>query len=86
MLERMLENRGVQMMLANLIKSASPELVQHIDQFTSLLKQFDDRMTRIEKLVETLAKDLHDDRERGNIGSDNRGPFEHAGNRDQGID
>lgn len=48
MLDRMLENRGVQMVLQNLIKAAAPELTATVQQVATLIENFDSRLKAVE--------------------------------------
>lgn len=51
MFEKALENKGVQMMLANLIKGAAPDLIEHVDQFTAAVQAFDRRLAEVQHLL-----------------------------------
>jgi len=57
MLDRMLENRGVQMMLGNLIKAAAPELTATVQQVATLIENFDKRLARIEQQLKERSDD-----------------------------
>lgn len=58
--EKMLENRGVQLVLQNLIKAAAPELTNTVQQVATLIENFDARLARIEKLL-TQERQNNDD-------------------------
>lgn len=61
---------GVQNMLAQIVKSAAPELGQHIDNFAGLVKGFKDQLDRIEaqqranhaEILAVLTGENHDRR------------------------
>ena len=59
MLENLLENKGVQMMLTNLIKAAAPQLVENIDQIGKIVQEFNERAKRTEALLEFIARKVY---------------------------
>jgi len=60
MFENLLENKGVQMMLGELVKRAAPELQKTIEQFTMLVAEFNDRTKRIETKLDEILNERKD--------------------------
>lgn len=52
----MLENKGVQMVLAQLIKSAAPDLIEHVEKIGQLIASVDKRLTAIEGTLSALLE------------------------------
>jgi len=58
-----LKSAGVQNMLAQIVKTAAPDLVEHIDNFAAMVKAFKDQLDRMEarqiRIEQLLTEKIH---------------------------
>lgn len=58
------DNKGVQMMLVNMLKAAAPDLALQVEGMASMVKEFSDRLisvqVRQQKILELLEAQQHE--------------------------
>lgn len=54
-IDDILQTKGMQMLLANVVKQAAPELVKQIEEFAMLVKDLRDRQIRCEEMLLKLT-------------------------------
>lgn len=74
----MMESKGVQMMLGNLLKSAAPELMETVNSIGGFLQTIVQQLNRIEANQQEILRSIND----GRIGTESA----NAGNGAHGIE
>jgi hypothetical protein len=56
----LLESKGVQMMLGSIVKSAAPELVEKVQEFSAIFLAFKEQMDRVEATQRQILGELNE--------------------------